>query len=280
MASTFSKVRNKPSPRRSRWFASPSVHWDLRYLGWGSRFYSVNPTLCKRAQGWSYQIVKHGTPILILKGEKLAATMGSLFIFGPDFPHGWTDSPDHRSELLTWIWKTPPRSPQCRPPSDGFLKYTLRSGMLRQIERIHAACRQEVSFPDEFTPLALERLRLEMDILMSRFKQPAMPALTASKRIDLAICWMRENLSTRRPVTFLCDYLQMSSGALERLFMARIGEAPSSYFHRLKMKRAAEMLKQDGMMVKEVAYSLGYTHANDFSRAFRAFQTRKSRLVK
>ncbi len=206
--------------------------------------------------------------------------MGDMFLFGPDCAHGWTDRPDYRSELLTWIWKTPPRSHHCHPPSDGYLKYMLNSDALRQVERIHAACRQEVSFSDECTPLALERLRLEIDILMARLKQPSMPALPSSKRIELAIRWMRQNFSARRPVTFLCDYLQMSSGAMERLFMDKLGEQPSSCFHRLKMERAMELLKEEGMMVKEVAYFLGYTHANDFSRAFKAFTTKILKATK
>lgn len=279
MSSAFTKVRNKPNPRRSRWFLPTSVNWDLRYLGWGSRFYSVNPTPTKRAQGWSCHVVKRGTPILTLEEKKLTATGGNVFVFGPECAHGWTDHPGERSEFLVWIWKTPPRSPLCRPPSDRYLKETLNPAALRRVERIHAACRHEVSFPDGSTPLSLESLRLELEVLLARRKQPVTPAFSASKRAELAIRWMRENLASRRPITFLCDYLQMSSGALERLFMDKFGEGPSSYFQRLKMGHAAEMLKKKGTSVKEVAYTLGYTHANDFSRAYKAFRT-KSRASK
>jgi len=48
-----------------------------------------------------------------------------------------------------------------------------------------------------------------------------------------------------------------------------LGETPSAYLQRLKMERASENAGR-GQTVKEVAYALGYTHANDFSRAFKA----------
>lgn len=273
MPTTFAKVLNKPSARRSRWFLPSSVNWDLRYLGWGSRFYSVNPTPTKRALGWSCHVVKRGSPILTLEGRKRIATAGSVFIFGPECAHGWTDRPHQRSEFLVWIWKSAPRSPHCRPPSDRYLEETLNSAALRRVEQIHAACRQEVSFPDPSTPWAMESLRLELEVLIARLKRPVASAPSPSRRVEQAVRWMKENLASRRPITFLCDYLQMSSGALERLFLDELGETPSSCLQRLKMEHAGQLLAK-GKTVKEVAYSLGYTHANDFSRAFRTFRAK------
>jgi AraC-like DNA-binding protein len=270
MPSTFSKVRNKPSARRSRWFAPAAAPYDLKYLGWGSRFYGVKPTPCKPSHGWSYEAVKSGSPTLLLDGDTVQTKVGDLFIFDLACAHGWRDRPERRTEMLVWIWKSAPRSASCRPSPGGFVRHALNAATLRQIERIHAASRQEVSYPDDCTPLALERLHLELDILLGRNQQLKSRARSASEQLALAIGWMRENLSARRPVTTLCDYLQMSSGAVEHLFVEKLGKTPSSHFQRLKMERAAEMLKA-GKTVKEVAYSLSYSHANDFSRAFKAY---------
>jgi len=40
------------------------------------------------------------------------------------------------------------------------------------------------------------------------------------------------------------------------------------------MERASQLLEKKGVAVKEVAYELGYLHANDFSRAFKKFTGR------
>lgn len=40
------------------------------------------------------------------------------------------------------------------------------------------------------------------------------------------------------------------------------------------MARAGQLLNSDGISVMEVAYELGYMHANDFSRAFKKFTGR------
>jgi AraC-like DNA-binding protein len=257
MPSTFAKIRNKPSPRRSRWFASPSARYDLTYLGWGSRFYSILPGPFKCSKGWSYEMVKEGSPTLILKGETLQASTGDAFIFGRGCAHGWTDQPERRAEMLIWIWQSPPRGPGCLPAADGLVRCRLNPTSLREIERIHATSRREVSFPDDCTPLALERLHLELDSLLARNKQPKSRARSASEQLALAIRWMRENLSARRPVTTLCDYLQVSSDTLEHLFLQKLGESPASYFHRLKMEHAAGLLAE-GKPVKETAYLLGF----------------------
>ena len=146
--------------------------------------------------------------------------------------------------------------------------------IVRQLQQIHAGCRQEVAHPDGLTPLALERLRLEPELCLGRMRQSQSPLPAASNRLDLAIRWMQHNLSVRRPVSFQCDYLQVSPSSLERLFLDNLGELPSSHFQRLKMQQATEFLKQDSLSVKEIAFTLGYRHANDFSRAFKSYTGR------
>jgi len=89
--------------------------------------------------------------------------------------------------------------------------------------------------------------------------------------MELAVRWMAQNLAERNPVSDLCDYLQISPATLARMFQTHHGESPAMYHQRLKMARAHEMLANVRFSVKEVAYSLGYRHPNDFSRAFKQF---------
>lgn len=269
-----SKTAGKPTPRRSRWFAPRPGEWDLAYLGWGVRFYGINPVALKSSDNWSYQLVISGSPTLNLLGRTVATTAGDLFLFAEGCLQGWIDKPDRRSELLVWLWKSPPRCSECIPPRAGYLMWKASPRVVRQLQQIHARCRQEVANPDGLTSLALERLRLELELNLGRMRQSQSPLPAASNRLDLAIRWMQHNLSVRRPVSFLCDYLQVSPSSLERLFLDNLGELPSSHFQRLKMQQASQFLKQDLMSVKEIAFTLGYTHANDFTRAFKKYAGR------
>jgi transcriptional regulator GlxA family with amidase domain len=160
------------------------------------------------------------------------------------------------------------------PPAGGYLLWKLPATVFRQLQQNHARCREEVARPDGLTTLALERLRLDLELCLARMKQSKSRLPEAANRLDLAIRWMQQNLSVRRPVAFLGDYLQMSATALERLFLENVGELPSAYFQRLKMQHAAQLLREDALSVKEIAFSLGYTHASDFTRAFKTFTGR------
>lgn len=263
--------RGMPTTRRSRWFAPRPSDWDLAYLGWGVRYYGLRPAAEKRIEGWSFQLVRSGNPILLAGHSTLPAAPGDLFVFADASRQGWTDKRDRRCEVLVWIWKSPPRCAECAPPPAGYLTWKLSSKSVRQLGQIHAQCRQEVAHPDALTPLALDRLRLGLELCLGRLRQSTPSQPSESNRLDLAIQWMRQNLSVRRPVAYLCDYLQVSAHWLEQLFLHNVGELPSSYFQRLKMEQAAQLLEQERLSVKEIAFTLGYAHAHDFSRAFRTY---------
>jgi AraC family transcriptional regulator of arabinose operon len=130
-------------------------------------------------------------------------------------------------------------------------------------------CRRELERPDALSALALEELRFRMDIVISRFKAPN-PAAT-ELRLELALRWLTQNGRERNPIAPLCDYLQVSAATLNRLFRTHLDESVTEYHTRTRMERAGELLRKDGLAVKEVAYELGYVHANDFSRAFKKF---------
>lgn len=54
-----------------------------------------------------------------------------------------------------------------------------------------------------------------------------------------------------------------------RLFEHHTGKSPMSYLLDLRMKRAASLLHQEGLAIREVAVRCGFQDANYFSKAFR-----------
>lgn len=55
-----------------------------------------------------------------------------------------------------------------------------------------------------------------------------------------------------------------------RLFREQTGQTPYQYHLELKLRRAAEMLRDSGLSVKEVAAALGFRTAYHFSKLFRS----------
>jgi transcriptional regulator GlxA family with amidase domain len=128
--------------------------------------------------------------------------------------------------------------------------------------------------PDALSALALEELRFRMDIAIARFKTRNHPAPEPALRLELALRWLAQNVQELNPVASLCEYLQVSPVTLNRLFRTHLRESVASYHTRVRMERAGQLLRNDAVAVKEVAYELGYVHANDFSRAFKKYTGR------
>ena len=201
-------------------------------------------------------------------------------MLGPDCASGWMDNSRERvSDLLTWVWNGPPRCPGLSPAADGVQTSIGDRALIRTLQQIHTLCRQELEKPDALSALALEELRFRMDVAICRFKSPTRSAPEPALRLELALRWLAQNLQEHDPVAALCEYLQLSPVTLNRLFRTHLHECVSAYHTRIRMERAGQLLKHDGVAVKEVAYELGYRHANDFSRAFKRFTGRNASQI-
>ncbi len=63
----------------------------------------------------------------------------------------------------------------------------------------------------------------------------------------------------------------LSTGHLRRRFKAIFGCTPMEFLERVRMERAARLIKAGVLPIKEVARQVGYPNANNFSTAFKRF---------
>ncbi len=63
----------------------------------------------------------------------------------------------------------------------------------------------------------------------------------------------------------------LSPGHLRRRFKAAFGCAPMEYLERVRMEQAARLIEESELSMKEVARTVGYLDANNFSTAFKRF---------
>jgi AraC-like DNA-binding protein len=257
-----------PPAGRPRWVCPEQAQLDLLYLGWGLRYYGRNPIPISRHHGWVYALVVRGRPQLCAIGTEIRARPGQLFVIHPDCATGWSDVPNGRSELMTWLWSIPPSCPDIAPPTRGFRQFSTGAPLRRRLQRIHRACRAGVETPDALTKLAIQQAHLELDIGIARALRPKAPPQHAEMRLEMSLRWLAQNLAEAKPVGALCEYLQVSPITLNRLFRTHLQESVASHHLRLKMDRGREMLAA-GYSVKETGYILGYRHPNDFSRAMK-----------
>ncbi|MCC7517888.1 MAG: helix-turn-helix transcriptional regulator [Verrucomicrobiae bacterium] len=261
------QVSTFPTPHRLHWMRPRGSRLDLLYLAWGHRFYGQKPSPHVPATAWGWHVIRRGNPILRWGLKEFPVGANDVFVFAPGCVQSLWDVSDRQSNVLVWQWEAPPACEACIPPRKGLLRWKASPGVVRRLEQIHAECRQEVFYSDQFTPLALKHLRLALEVALARSRGAGISVLSQEGPCALAVRWMREHLEVANPVHHICDYLQVSPSTLRRAFLDGLGRSPAAFFQQLKMERAREMLRQ--MSVKEVAYQLGYHYPNDFSKAFK-----------
>jgi AraC-like DNA-binding protein len=60
----------------------------------------------------------------------------------------------------------------------------------------------------------------------------------------------------------------LSPAYLQRLFKHQTGVSMGEWMNEQRLQRAAKLLANSYMSVKEIAYTIGYEHASSFIRAF------------
>jgi transcriptional regulator GlxA family with amidase domain len=113
-------------------------------------------------------------------------------------------------------------------------------------------------------------MRLECDLAIARSDTRGTAPPAPAVRLELALRWLAANSTETQPIARLCEYLQVSQMTVNRLFRVNLGLSALEWYRRERLNRAKELLSTGSTSVKEVAYLLGYRHANDFSRAFKS----------
>jgi AraC-like DNA-binding protein len=265
----FRLPQDTGSPPEGRpWWEDYSGDVGLFYLGWGLRYFGRHPQRLTKHSGWPYVVILRGTPTLDLTDRSIRLKRRSALLIHPDCASGWSDREGATSEVLYWIWQHPP-DPSLSLGDGGFRLGLIEADHVDRLRLLHHACRREVQIADASSRNALNGLRAQLDDELTRALDPHPPRSDDMLRYTLACSWLERNLARRKAVTLLCEYLEITAPALERLFQKCASSTPAQFLSRLRMRRARDLVINHKMPVKSAAFELGYKHANDLSRAFR-----------
>lgn len=67
----------------------------------------------------------------------------------------------------------------------------------------------------------------------------------------------------------LCRFLGTSEERFTRLFRASVNDSPASFYNRMLLERACDLLLNPDLSVKEIGYELGFKTSSHFVAAFR-----------
>lgn len=80
---------------------------------------------------------------------------------------------------------------------------------------------------------------------------------------------METNLEDPLNLAQLAELARVSRRHLERLFRRYLGDTPTTYYRKVRLRRARHLLQQTHMSILQVATACGFASAPHFSRAYR-----------
>lgn len=109
-------------------------------------------------------------------------------------------------------------------------------------------------------------------ILISQNNKKLSKNHAVSLKIDRVIEYMRQNINRKITLEELSRTAELSAFYLSRTFKDATGYPIITYFNKMKIDKAKELLIEGNKKVKEVAYELGYTNEFYFSRIFKRIE--------
>jgi len=89
------------------------------------------------------------------------------------------------------------------------------------------------------------------------------------QRINMVVSYLNQHAEATPSLQDLADIAAISRFHFHRVYRALTGETPSGTIRRLRLARAAAMLKETAKPVTEIAFDVGYESSQSFSKAFR-----------
>lgn len=243
--------------------------WLLRT---GENIANPNYHIEKIIHYYSFHYVLDGKVEFVFNHERIILGKGDMFCLFPNVVyqyqyHALADKP------LRLLWLS----------FDGEQAITLinRAGLmktspyLKQVmtKELHHALKQLFVPPAEGfkRQLELHSLLLRIFSCMMPPDEIANPLSDSTEWIHKSIEYMKTHYMDRITVQDVAAYISVHRSYFSKVFTQQVGVTPTRYLIRLKMEKAAELLRSSAFTINEVSLLLGFSDQYAFNRAFHKF---------
>jgi AraC-like DNA-binding protein len=108
--------------------------------------------------------------------------------------------------------------------------------------------------------------------LLSTVPMQASDDADALARIDLAVNFIVQNLTSQFSMKDLAAQLNMSERVFTRFFRAATGNSFTDFVNRLRVNRACQLLMETERYVSNICYDAGFNNVANFNRRFLEFK--------
>ncbi|WNR42948.1 helix-turn-helix domain-containing protein [Paenibacillus roseipurpureus] len=124
--------------------------------------------------------------------------------------------------------------------------------------------------PASCRPLLLSLRTAELFIELYQESGQAEHASKATATVSKILAYLEAcNLSSKFNAQALAEHMNMNYGYLSTLFTKKVGVSIHTYFTRMRIHQAMELLKQPAYNISEVSFQLGFSSPYHFSHMFK-----------
>lgn len=222
---------------------------------------------------WELVVVERGTVGIAADDRVCTLTAGDAVLHPPmEFHRIWAaDGTAPQFSVVSFMSTLPDDTGGVyRVGQDGIDEMTairtgLETGFVIRHEHIRAL-RQEKRVTADIAVRRLENLLSGM--LDGRAAGGLSDSSLRARQYEAAVQYLQDNLSRHLTADTVAAELHCSQSALKPLFRRYAGIGMMEYHTRLRIRQAIRLLEQ-GMSVKEVSFTLGFSDPNYFSTVFK-----------
>jgi AraC-like DNA-binding protein len=137
------------------------------------------------------------------------------------------------------------------------------------IKLLKSAYKEHVN-PDNYTPIMLESLTLELLVSLRREQTPVVTPCR-SRWLDRAREMIHEECSASLRLEDIAREVGVHSAHLSKAFRRRYGESIGEYIRKLRIVRAQHLLEISEMPISEIAFATGFADPAHFARTFKKY---------
>lgn len=245
----------------------------VHYVGFGRRDYAARPIPVYRRPYWEFEAVIDGACAPVFSNRTGELMANTLWIFPPDYPHGWTGAACEHCEIVVFHFDDVPWVLSRICPPDSSLCVEIPNRIRDRLAAEGLQLSEGLVHADPLLPLRARGLANDICLALLE-ANPGLVTVSglgqtrARDVVDRAIAWYGEHLSEGVSLTHVADVVGYSVGHLRRLFLQVLERSPRDVFADLRSRRARYLLSNTDLPVQEVASACGYADITSFTRAF------------
>ena len=218
------------------------------------------------------QPVEQGTALVILPGEEHGfQSVQDLQLRSILYDHRQVVKPRAETLRLPGFHALFPEEQHAKPTDKPRERVTLTGAQLRYLMDLfdHLESEEEVHMPGYETIMELMFMQIIVYLARIYSRQGDPPAKRRGNRLTGVIDHMEAHYAEPILLDDLCALAHMSKNNLLRVFKQQYSVSPIEYLIRLRMLRACELMRDPELSISDIAYDVGFSDSNYFSRRFR-----------